>query len=589
MTEHHNGAFVCGGQLETACVGPQPFRRSFGGGVESGCYGMTHYRGFLDSNDVCSVPFSADEQFGAGDKVMAQRVNLDAMIPRADFGALGGVFTHQQFKDFPLLHLEDASPIRAMLRKPDFQRETNHWTPEQVKTFVASFVDGELIPSLILWRSALHVFVIDGGHRLSALRGWMYDDYGDGPISIAFYGAHGISDEQVRAAKRTRTLIENSVGRYSKLKGLVGANLDDIQTRRVGNVLTRALDHQWVEGTPDVAEISFFKINSQGTPLDDVEEMLLRNRTKAIAISARAILRAGTGNKYWSKFPTDKQEKIEKAAAEFHELLFDPEADVEVRTVELPIGGTVLPANALALLVDFLTIASTTQAQPRNIDKDAADIDGSDTLKVLKLSREIGARLAGNNAESLGLHPAVYFYNERGVYARHLFLGMARLIAERVRNNDSGFFKKFTNVRKQLEDYLVANKSLIGQAFANINRDARVLRVRDLLNELVKRFDKGETFTTEDVLATIGLGGRILDVKASTKGKKVSEATKAALAISAGLKAAPECPICKGLLYTKKSVSYDHDKPAHAGGTGAIENIRMTHPYCNTGIKGGAT
>jgi hypothetical protein len=120
---------------------------------------------------------------------MPQRVNLDAMIPRADFGVQGGVFTHQQFKEFPLLHLEDASPIRALLRKPDFQRETNHWTPDQVMTFIASFVDGELIPSLILWRSALHVFVIDGGHRLSALRAWMNDDYGDGPISIAFYGA----------------------------------------------------------------------------------------------------------------------------------------------------------------------------------------------------------------------------------------------------------------------------------------------------------------------------------------------------------------------------------------------------------------
>ena len=82
-----------------------------------------------------------------------------------------------------------------------------------------------------------------------------------------------------------------------------------------------------------------FKINSQGTPLDDVEEMLLRNRTKAIAIGSCAILRAGTGNKYWSKFPAGKQEKIEKAAADFHELLFDPEADLEVRTVSCQLAA----------------------------------------------------------------------------------------------------------------------------------------------------------------------------------------------------------------------------------------------------------
>ena len=176
--------------------------------------------------------------------------------------------------------------------------------------------------------------------------------------------------------------------------------------------------------------------------------------------------------------------------------------------MELPIGGTVSPVNALALLIDFLAIASSTPAEPRNLQRDAEDLDGSDTLKVLKLAREIGSRLAGNNAESLGLHPAVYFYNERGVYTRHLFLGMARLVAERVRNNDPHFFKKFTRVRKQLEEFLMTNKSLIGRAFANVNRDARGLRVRDMLETLIKRFDKGEKFTTEDVFASIGLGGQ---------------------------------------------------------------------------------
>lgn len=517
---------------------------------------------------------------------MAQRVNLDAMIPRADFGEQGGVFTHQQFKDFPLLHLEDASPILKMLRKPDFQRETNHWTPDQVKTFVSSFVDGELIPALILWRSAQHVFVIDGGHRLSVLRAWINNDYGDGPISIAYYGLNGISEEQRRAAERARRLIEKSVGRYSDLKGLVNASdLEEKQQFRVANVLTRALDLQWVEGTPDVAETSFFKINSQGTRLDDVEEMLLRNRTKAIAIASRAILRAGTGNKYWSRFPADKQTQIVKAAKEFHELLFDPEADLHVRTIELPIGGTVSPVNALALLIDFLTIASGTQAQARNIAKDPPDTDGSDTIKVLKLSMDIGGRLAGNNGESLGLHPAVYFYNERGVYTRHLFLGMCRLIAEAVRNNDSNFFKKFTKVRKDLEEWLIENKSLIGQAFANVNRDARVFRVRDMLATLIARFNKGGAFTVEDVFASIGLEGRIVDVRAATTSKKVSESTKAALAIEAGLKAAPRCPICGGFLYPKKSVSYDHDVRVKDGGTGAKQNVRMTHPYCNTGVK----
>jgi HNH endonuclease len=203
----------------------------------------------------------------------------------------------------------------------------------------------------------------------------------------------------------------------------------------------------------------------------------------------------------------------------------------------------------------------------------------------LKLSREIGGRLAGDNPESLGLHPAVYFYNERGVHTRHLFLGMVRLIAERVRNNDSGFFKKFTRVRAKLETFLIDNKSLLTQAFANINRDARVLRVRDLLDALIKKLDRREKFVTEDLFATIGISGRILDVRKIQTKAKVSEATKAAVAIATGLASASKCPICRGLLYPKKSVSYDHKVRVREGGRGNIENIQMTHPYCNTGYK----
>jgi len=38
--------------------------------------------------------------------------------------------------------------------------------------------------------------LIDGGHRLSALRAWMEDDYGDKHISQAFY-QNDISKKQV--------------------------------------------------------------------------------------------------------------------------------------------------------------------------------------------------------------------------------------------------------------------------------------------------------------------------------------------------------------------------------------------------------
>lgn len=148
---------------------------------------------------------------------MARRVNLDAMIPREDFEVKEEETAIDLFKDFPITHLAPESPYLKLLRKPDFQRETNHWSPEQVATFIASFLDNEVIPSLILWKSPGFIFVLDGGHRLSALRAWIMDDYGDRSISLDFYG-NEVSKDQKQIAIRTRKLIEQRVGRYTTRK-----------------------------------------------------------------------------------------------------------------------------------------------------------------------------------------------------------------------------------------------------------------------------------------------------------------------------------------------------------------------------------
>ena len=107
---------------------------------------------------------------------MPQRVDLDAMIPREDFGVLEETFALDLMSDFPIRHLLKDAPVLKLLRKPDFQRETNHWSPDQLVMFIESFLDNEVIPSLILWKAPRYIFVIDGGHRLSALRAWVEDD-----------------------------------------------------------------------------------------------------------------------------------------------------------------------------------------------------------------------------------------------------------------------------------------------------------------------------------------------------------------------------------------------------------------------------
>ena len=186
----------------------------------------------------------------------------------------------------------------------------------------------------------------------------MEDDYGDRAISQEFYG-YDISQTQKRAANRARKLIEERIGRYSSLRDLVGTKAGTTeQIKRAARLHTRVITVQWIQGNADAAETSFSKINSQGTPLDETEGMLIRNRRKPIAISARAIMRAGTGHKYWSAFEESKVERIEELAAALFELLFEPEADQPLKTIDVPIGGVVSPVDALALLIEFLSVAS---------------------------------------------------------------------------------------------------------------------------------------------------------------------------------------------------------------------------------------
>ena len=518
---------------------------------------------------------------------MAKRVTLDAMIPREDFAVSNDQFELELFRDFPITNLSSESPILKLLRKPDFQRETNHWTPEQVVTFIASFLDNEVIPSLILWKSPSHIFVIDGGHRLSALRAWVEDDYGDGHLSLSFYKGE-ISVEQKAVAKRTRTLIEQRIGRYTALRALVDSQTSDdpVALRRANRLFTRPLNLQWIQGNSEVAETSFFKINSQGTPLDDVEEMLIRNRRKPIAIAARAILRSGTGHKYWSSFDDHVRREVESAASTLFDLLFEPEASTPIRTLDVPFGGSVSPVEALGLLIDLLSIAGSSAQSQASISETREDPDGQATVTVLRRASEVLDRITGNSAGSLGLHPAVYFYNDRGKYNRFLFLGVVSMLTSAVRNNDRVFFRKFTEARAAIEQFLLANKNLIGLVLQNMSKGQRVPRMRQLLEYLIQTYGKtGQQPALFKVLEEIGVRGRVLDMGEHASAQHFTDDVKSKLFIASALQASLKCPICGGYLLPSKSVSFDHIVRCSEGGMGDDRNGRMTHPYCNTGYK----
>lgn len=521
---------------------------------------------------------------------MSQRtnlVNLDAMIKREDFATEG--VDSSSFENVSTISLRDFTKgglIGPNLKKPDFQRETNHWTPSQVVSLLECFVNGDLIPSVILWQSPLFLFVIDGGHRLSVLRAWVEDDYGDGPISQTFFG-YQISDDQKRTAEKTRALVNKTIGSWKHNQTKSDDNtLDPIERQRLNVIASRGLPIQWVKGDANKAENSFFKINTKGTPLDEIEELLLKSRRKPISIAARAVIRAGKGHRYWSSFPQETATEIENLAKQLHITLFDPEIKTPVKTLDLPLGGSKGVRTALQVLIEFMLIANRDQqGLPKDLNSQHDDIDGTGTIASLRSSIKLANRITGNDGGSLGLHPAVYFYGPTGRHSGPLFMGIVTLIGRKLSNNDSTFFAKFTNVRAKLENTLVSRKELIATILQKHVSPKRVDKYVTLLEGLIENMANNVQMSDDLLVKLSGLDGKIVLGSASSESSRFSDDVKSEAFISVALETSIKCPVCGGYIDSAKSISYDHVIRVRENGKGDVKNCQLTHPYCNQSIK----
>ncbi|MDP9047442.1 MAG: HNH endonuclease [Bacteroidota bacterium] len=509
-------------------------------------------------------------------------VNLDAMIIRADFAQTTGNDNSSDTIDKISLSDFTSSLTGRLLRKPDFQRETNHWTPNQVFSLLECFISGDLIPSVILWKSPTYLFVIDGGHRLSVLKAWVEDDYGDGPLSLKYFG-DSISLNQKKAADRTRKLITDNFGSYQHIKTKLEQSQIDA---KITTVFTRALPVQWVKGDAEKAEASFFKINTQGTPLDEIEHSLLEFRKRPIAISARAIIRAGKGHKYWSSFSEENTQIIEDLSKKLHYNLFDPETTSPLKTLDLPLGGSKGVRAALQILISYLGIACISQTEKDNkIDYGTDDISGDQTITILKKAQKLTVRITGNDKGSLGLHPAIYFYGPSGVHSAPLFLGTAKFISEKPSNNDNEFFKHFTLSRSKIEDFLINHKDLIATVLQKLGSNKRTDMYAKIINNLYLAFKNGEKVTEQNIIDWASLSGKIFVGNEKSTNSSISDETKSKIFIFSTLKQTPKCSICQGYIDSTKSMSYDHITRKQDGGLGDFENVQLTHPYCNQSIK----
>lgn len=509
------------------------------------------------------------------------KVNLDAMIVREDF-AVADVRDSGKKKD--TLSIEDMkanSFFFSNLRKPDFQRETNEWEPKKVAALVQSFLSGDLIPAVILWRStAGYLFVIDGSHRLSALAAWVNDDYGDGMQSKLFYDGV-ISDEQIEAAQTARRIIKKITGSYEDcLFALTHpAKVNPETARYAKNLGALSVQLQWVEGDAKTAENSFFKINQQAAPIDKTELKLLKERKKPFSIAARAIIRSGKGHKYWSGFEEEVQAEIQTHAKEINAILFAPALKTPIRTLELPLAGKLYSAATLPLIVDMISIISQNQ--------NADDADGRETIRVLKDVKATVQKINSTHPGSLGLHPGIYFYSQEGRHKNSSFLAIMDFVQKLKAKDQKDLFIRN---RPHFESFLVNYDYVLQQ----INRKHRIAQasypyISLLLMKVLQELATGKSIDAAllSIQSTKEFSYLILSRPVeplANTGEKFDKEDKNAIFLKNILKETRKCAICGGALHMH-SVSFDHIDRRRDGGSASPDNGQLAHPYCNTGYK----
>ena len=517
-------------------------------------------------------------------------VTLDALVPREDFEILSTLGSSGNTRNKATLSIEDLkydSFFFSALRKPIFQRETNEWDCNKVCSMIESFVNGELVPAIILWRNqGGYIFVIDGAHRLSSLGAWINDDYGDGNVSLDYYGNY-ISSEQRIVAEKTRETVNKKIGSFNEIMKICrNPNLTDNPKKQeiAKNLGALALQLQWVEGDASKAEDSFLKINQSATKISDAELELIIQRDKAYAIASRAIVRAGKGYQYWSNFSDDAQTKIIEISKKIHFLMFGS-GDINIDNINsLPIGG--MQSSNLTLDVVTQTVKICNDIDKINLLK-----TGTQSEVVLYLDNTIKILEYINSKEpfSLGIHPFVYFYSDIGKHKIGSYYGFLFFVKELIEKRK---LNEFISVREKFEQVIYQYNFLVQQIIRRNRQSKRAYTpIKDYFVNIMNIIKRNPDLSAEEVIAELRnlqsfkyLQIEIVDNESASVKGNFSRGKRQQIKLRTFVSSLPKCPICGGFL-DAYSNSIDHIVRKEDYGDNSFDNGQLSHLYCNTTYK----
>lgn len=506
------------------------------------------------------------------------------------------------------------------LVKPDFQRATCAWTPDSCAKFLNSVIRRRIIPSIILWRSDETglVYVLDGAHRLSVLRAWMLDDWGD--KAGDFYKDSPDYARVKEGADAARQEIAKQIGSFSDFydayrewndiakKG--GAPLQLMSRERADMAVfysdiamaSRTLSAQWETGDYDTAEESFLAINRQGAPLDDLESRLIEFRNGCMSRIIMSVANAGSHGHYW---PTpnsilnltgdgaSKLEKFNGRCSDIYKQLFVPPFDAKIIDINVPF---IIAPGHFRLhqhLIELLPLLS--EGQPIGLDKIdgvlGRDVDaGIEQLinnadSILNCIETKLGHLGGrsNNSLALSLTPLVYWYNGKGGFVRALFYAWCSWL---LAGSDDDIKQRkiaFSAVRGDLEDALISHKEQFaeiqhrgGAGFKSLGPVTSF--IQELISLLLDMIGKDEGVRVGEIDKLFG-SSRGGAKKGSSR--SFSKGDRAAINIKLLSESSIKCEICDGIVDLKQGVQYDHVEKYADGGRTIPSNGRPTHPFCN--------
>jgi hypothetical protein len=558
-------------------------------------------------------------------------VHLDHLITRDDiyYHPRKTTFTDDRSvkKDEIIRYIDirDNRGTFSSLRKPDFQRQTNAWDPDKCVEFLDSIVQAWLIPHIILWKQpgSKNRYVIDGAHRISVVKAWMCDDWGDSPRAKKYYTRQN-QEEIEKIAEYTRDLVERTIGNFKELQSELSVfdDLSDMDKMSIPEhkrailqffhfIEDDGLPIHWADDKSyeQVAQ-SFVRINRGGQPLGDFEVYLIENRKSSYVRSIMAIAGAGKGE-YWPPTQEIQQsrelrqllETFPEKAADIHERLFKPSYQLPPNDVHQPF----MPAppyfrkhlylrELLPILVNN-DIVKTKSGFEKLVKREQYNlsipivIKSSDNiLSTIEGKLKHVTSLSNREPLSLDIVPLFYWYNKRGQFVRALCYGFLYWIFtgtdEDIRNRKiifSGNRERFEYILHTLKTEIASIHFTGGAALHTTIKTAKFFQ--ELLMLLHTSRDKPTDELIDHVNMLLeGISNRdaaamplVSSKRRSGRNTAIDTHSKIDLLFNDNTR----CHICGGHIDLKRYHQMDHVQQYKEQRETSPQNLLPTHQFCN--------